>query len=170
MERVKPGSDYAELLFSFAAATLDCGSRRVELVRYEYTFTYEYIMTRESELFSELRQLATEQRNPDSERIDTASVREILEIINSEDHLVPEAVRRELPYIEQATHLVVKGLRGGGRLIYAGAGTSGRLGILDASECPPTFGTPDGLVRGLIAGGLPAVLKSLEGAEDLGEN
>ncbi|MCH8276955.1 MAG: N-acetylmuramic acid 6-phosphate etherase, partial [Bacteroidetes bacterium] len=111
-------------------------------------------MTRESELFSELKRLATEQRNPASVRIDTAPVREILEIINSEDHLVPEAVRRELPYIEEAVHLIVQAFRSGGRLIYAGAGTSGRLGILDASECPPTFGTPDSMIQGLIAGGL----------------
>ena len=127
-------------------------------------------MTPESELFSELKRLATEQRNPASVRIDAAPVREILEIINSEDHLVPEAVRRELPYIEEAVHLIVQAFRSGGRLIYAGAGTSGRLGILDASECPPTFGTPDGMIQGLIAGGLPAVFKSQEGAEDLEEN
>lgn len=127
-------------------------------------------MTQESELFHQLSRLATEQRNPASMRIDTAPVREILEIINSEDHRVPEAVKAEIPYIEQAVKLIVQAFRSGGRLFYAGAGTSGRLGILDASECPPTFGTDSDMVQGLIAGGKPAVFQSQEGAEDLESN
>ncbi len=123
-----------------------------------------------SSLFSELQTLATEQRNPRSMQIDTASVREILEIINIEDHLVPLVVREELPYIAQAVEIVVEAFGRGGRLFYVGAGTSGRLGILDASECPPTFGTPPELVQGLIAGGPQAVFRSQEGAEDIEEN
>ncbi len=124
----------------------------------------------ESKLFAELKALATEQRNPHSVRIDTAPVREILEIINTEDHLVPIAVRRELPYVERAVHLIVDGFRRGGRLIYVGAGTSGRLGILDATEIPPTYGAPPEMVQGLIAGGREAVFRSQEGAEDREED
>ena len=123
-----------------------------------------------SSLFSELQQLATEQRNPHSMHIDTATVQEILEIINTEDHLVPLAVRREIPYIARAVDIVVEAFRAGGRLFYVGAGTSGRLGILDASECPLTFGTDPEMVQGLIAGGRPAVFRSQEGAEDHEEN
>lgn len=119
-----------------------------------------------SALFEELRALATEQRNPHSTRIDTASIPEILAIINTEDHLVPIAVRRELPYVAAAVELVVEAFKRGGRLFYVGAGTSGRLGVLDASECPPTFGTSPERVQGLIAGGREAVFRSQEGAED----
>ena len=121
-------------------------------------------------LFEELKSLATEQSNPRSLQIDTAPVREILEIINTEDHRVPIAVREEIPYIEQAVDLVVEAFKVGGRLFYVGAGTSGRLGILDASECPPTFGVPYDMVQGLIAGGKEAVFRAQEGAEDLEEN
>ncbi len=121
-------------------------------------------------LFDQLKTLATEQRNPLSAQIDTASTMEILEIINTEDHLVPIAVRRELPHIARAVDLVVAAIRQGGRLLYVGAGTSGRLGILDASECPPTFGTPAELVQGVIAGGERAVFSSQEGAEDREED
>jgi N-acetylmuramic acid 6-phosphate etherase len=117
-------------------------------------------------LFSEIQKLATEQRNPRSARIDTASVREILEIMNAEDRLVAEAVHTQLDEIERGVTLIEHAFRNGGRLFYAGAGTSGRLGILDASECPPTFGTPPEMVQGLIAGGLPAVFQAQEGAED----
>ena len=123
-----------------------------------------------SSLFSELESLATEQRNERSMGIDTASVEEILEIINTEDHLVPIAVRREIPYIIRAVNLTVKAFNEGGRLIYVGAGTSGRLGIVDASECPPTFGTPPEMVQGIIAGGKEAVFRSQEGAEDVEED
>ena len=124
----------------------------------------------EPALFAQLQALATEQRNPHSMRIDTASVREILDIISTEDHKVPIAVREEIPYIEQAVEVVVDAFRQGGRLFYVGAGTSGRLGILDAAECPPTFGTPPEMVQGLIAGGREAVFRSQEGAEDLEAN
>lgn len=123
-----------------------------------------------SELFTEIEKLSTEQRNPLSMEIDTASVRDILEIMNTEDHKVPIAVRQEMSYIAEAVEVIVAGFKQGGRLIYVGAGTSGRLGILDASECPPTFGTDPEMVQGLIAGGKEAVFRSQEGAEDLEEN
>lgn len=123
-----------------------------------------------SSLFDEIGKLATEQRNPASLNIDRASTREILEIINTEDHLVPLAVRREIPYIEQAVEIVLDAFRSGGRLLYAGAGTSGRIGVVDASECPPTFGTPPHLVQGIIAGGREAMFQAQEGAEDYEES
>ncbi len=118
-------------------------------------------------LFDELARLATEQRNPASMAIDDASIEEALHIINAEDHLVPIAVRREIPHIADAVRLIVAAFSKGGRLLYVGAGTSGRLGVLDASECPPTFGTPPDLVQGLIAGGKEAVFRSREGVEDV---
>ena len=102
--------------------------------------------------------------------IDACSTREILQIINTEDKTVPLAVEKELPYIEQAVELIVIALSNGGRLLYFGAGTSGRLGVVDASECPPTFGTPLGLIEGFIAGGREAMFKAQEGAEDKEEN
>jgi N-acetylmuramic acid 6-phosphate etherase len=117
-------------------------------------------------LFEELRTLATEQHNPRAAGLDTASVEEILALINTEDHQVPIAVRREIPYIAEAVRLIGQAFEGGGRLLYVGAGTSGRLGVLDASECPPTFGTPPQMVQGLVAGGRKAVFRSQEGAED----
>ncbi|HXF96897.1 MAG TPA: hypothetical protein VNI61_12430, partial [Gemmatimonadales bacterium] len=95
----------------------------------------------------------TEQRNPRTQRIDVASSLEIVDLINAEDATVPAAVHREREHIARAIDLVVEAFRRGGRLIYVGAGTSGRLGVLDASECPPTFGTPPELVVGIIAGG-----------------
>lgn len=118
-------------------------------------------------LFDTLAQLATEQRNPHSLAIDDASVEEALHVINAEDHLVPIAVRREIPYIAAAVRLIVNAFAEGGRLLYVGAGTSGRLGVVDASECPPTFGTPPDMVQGLIAGGKEAVFRSREGVEDV---
>ena len=127
-------------------------------------------MAQRPPLFDELQQLATEQRNPRSMEIDTASVSTILEIMNAEDHLVAQAVGTQLKWIREAVGIIVHAFRNGGRLFYAGAGTSGRLGILDASECPPTFGTAPELVQGLIAGGLPAVFQAQEGAEDHEEN
>jgi N-acetylmuramic acid 6-phosphate etherase len=117
-------------------------------------------------LFVEISKLATEQRNPNSMEIDAASTREILKIINTEDKTVPLAVEKEIPFIEKAVELIVKALKSGGRLLYFGAGTSGRLGVVDASECPPTFGTPDELIEGFIAGGKEAMFKAQEGAED----
>ena len=120
-----------------------------------------------SKLFEQLQSLVTEQRNPRSEQIDVAEVSEILRIINEEDQLVAPAVREEIPYIAAAVELIVETFKRGGRLFYVGAGTSGRLGILDASECPPTFGSSPEQVQGIIAGGRKAVFRSQEGAEDV---
>ncbi|OGU36163.1 MAG: N-acetylmuramic acid 6-phosphate etherase [Ignavibacteria bacterium RIFOXYB2_FULL_35_12] len=102
--------------------------------------------------------------------IDARSTQEILKIINDEDKTVPYAVEKELPYIAQAVELIVNALKSGGRLLYFGAGTSGRLGVVDASECPPTFGTPYGMIEGYIAGGKEAMFRAQEGAEDYEEN
>jgi N-acetylmuramic acid 6-phosphate etherase len=121
-------------------------------------------------LFSEISSLPTEQRNPKSMDIDAKSIKKILKIINDEDKTVPSAVEKELPYIEQAIELIVEAIKNGGRLLYFGAGTSGRLGVIDASECPPTFGTPFGLIEGFIAGGKEAMFKAQEGSEDYEEN
>ena len=117
-------------------------------------------------LFAELKTLSTEKRNPRSTNIDTAPIQEILEIIHEEDRRAVAAVTPEIPYIAQAVELVEHAFRNGGRLFYAGAGTSGRLGVLDAAECPPTFGSDPELVQGLMAGGEPAMFKAQEGAED----
>jgi N-acetylmuramic acid 6-phosphate etherase len=108
----------------------------------------------------------TERRNPRSTAIDTASALEIVDLIGAEDAGVPAAVAQARVEIGRAIDLVEAAFRAGGRLIYAGAGTSGRLGVLDAAECPPTFGTPPEMVVGLIAGGSPALVRSVEGAED----
>lgn len=110
--------------------------------------------------------LTTEQRNPLSQNIDQLSTREILEIINDEDKKVAEAIKNVHPQIERAIESVYQSLRNGGRLYYIGAGTSGRLGIIDAAECPPTFSTSPDLVRAIIAGGEQAILVAVEGAED----
>ncbi len=113
-----------------------------------------------------LEDFTTESRNEHSTNIDQAGTREILAIINNEDKTVPFAVERELDRISALVDDVVGSFRKGGRLFYIGAGTSGRLGVLDASECPPTYGVSPTMVTGLIAGGLPALVKSIEGAED----
>jgi len=118
------------------------------------------------ELADSLARLLTEQRNPASMNMDRMSTEEILRLINDQDKLVPLAVEREIPYIMRAVELIVDSFRKGGRLFYFGAGTSGRLGVVDASECPPTFGTSPGMVVGLIAGGNAAMFKAQEGAED----
>lgn len=110
--------------------------------------------------------LGTELRNPRSARLDTLSVIECVRLINDEDVGVPAAVARAAPAIAAFIEAAELRLRRGGRLIYLGAGTSGRLGVLDASECPPTFQTPPGLIVGLIAGGDPALRRSSEGMED----
>ncbi len=120
----------------------------------------------ESPLFNEIKNLSTEQRNPKSENIDISSVIEILELINSEDKTVAFAVEKEISNIEIATNKVIESFKNGGRLFYFGAGTSGRLGVLDAAECPPTFGSSPDIVQGLIAGGEAAMFKAQEGAED----
>jgi len=108
----------------------------------------------------------TEKRNRRSENIDELSTRQIVDLINTEDALVPAAVARQRKHIAAAVDMVVERLTKGGRLFYIGAGTSGRLGVLDASECPPTFGVSPLLVQGIIAGGRRALVRSAEGAED----
>jgi N-acetylmuramic acid 6-phosphate etherase len=108
----------------------------------------------------------TERRNPRTATIDTASALEIVDLIGAEDATVPAAVARAREDIARGVDLIEQAFRAGGRLVYVGAGTSGRLGVLDAAECPPTFGTPPEMVLGVIAGGYPALVKSVEGAED----
>jgi N-acetylmuramic acid 6-phosphate etherase len=114
----------------------------------------------------EIDHLMTEQRNPNTAKIDQLSTQEMLTLINAEDRLVADVVAQEIPNITLAVDQIVEALGRGGRLVYIGAGTSGRLGVLDASECPPTFGVDANLVIGLIAGGDGALRKSIEGAED----
>lgn len=114
----------------------------------------------------ELKKLDTEKRNPNTMHIDTLSTKEMVRLINAEDHRCAEAVEKVLPQIAESVDLIVRQLSHGGRLFYAGAGTSGRLGVLDAAECPPTYGVDPGLVVGLIAGGERAFIRAVEGAED----
>lgn len=113
-----------------------------------------------------LESLSTETRNPLTMALDTMSVKEILTVMNEEDAKVPAAIQPALPDIEAAVLAIDEAFKAGGRLIYMGAGTSGRLGILDAVECVPTFGTPADMVQGLIAGGEKAMMAAVEGAED----
>lgn len=117
-------------------------------------------------LFREISTLTTEKNNPNTREIDTLSTREILLKINDEDAKVAGAVRDEIEHITVAVDKIAEAFKNGGRLIYAGAGTSGRLGIVDASECPPTYGTPPEMVQAIIAGGTPAIFQAQEGAED----
>ncbi len=112
----------------------------------------------------------TEQRNPRSDRIDRMSSVEIVRLINREDRAVAEAVGREADAVARAVELAVEAFRAGGRLLYVGAGTSGRLGVLDAAEMPPTFGTDPEMVQGVIAGGPAALVRAQEGAEDSPED
>jgi N-acetylmuramic acid 6-phosphate etherase len=119
--------------------------------------------------FEEFARLATEQRNPRTLDLDALDVPGILARISAEDRTVPDAVARELPHIARAVELVLASFREGGRLLYVGAGTSGRLGVLDASECPPTFGSDPEMVQGIIAGGYGALVRAVEGAEDRAE-
>lgn len=114
----------------------------------------------------ELHRIATEQRNPNTMNIDSLSTLDMVKLINQEDHKVAEAVSLVTDRIAQAVDVIAERLKNGGRLIYCGAGTSGRLGILDAVECPPTYSTDPEMVQGLIAGGYPAIFKAVEGAED----
>jgi N-acetylmuramic acid 6-phosphate etherase len=113
-----------------------------------------------------LHELTTEKRNQASERLDQMTSLEIVTLMNAEDKKVAHAVEQVLPEIAKAVDFIAAALEKGGRLFYFGAGTSGRLGVLDAAECPPTFGTDPQLVQGIIAGGAPALLEAIEGAED----
>ncbi len=121
---------------------------------------------RKRQIFDELKNLATEQRNPRTRAIDLASTEGILDLISGEDHRVAEVVRAAIPFIARAVEFTVHSFQAGGRLLYFGAGTSGRLGILDSAECPPTFGVPPEMVVGVIAGGRDPVFLSREGVED----
>ena len=117
--------------------------------------------------------LVSETRNPETMDLDALTTIELVNRFNQQDTLVAQAVKATLPEVARAVDAAALALKAGGRIIYMGAGTSGRLGVLDASECPPTFGVPHGLVVGLIAGGPGALLKAVEGAEDnaqLGED
>ncbi len=121
---------------------------------------------KDAKMIKDRSKLTTEKRNIRSRNIDCQSTLGIVEIINREDELVARAVAREKKRIADAVDLIVSGFKRGGRLFYVGAGTSGRLGVLDASECPPTFGTDPKMVQGIIAGGKRALVRSVEGAED----
>ena len=127
-------------------------------------------MSKTKAIFDQLQNLMTEQRNSVSMDIDKQSVDEILRLINSEDKKIAQVVEGQIAYIAKAVDLVILAFRNNGRLIYVGAGTSGRLGILDAVECPPTYGTNPKMVQGIIAGGEKAMFCSQEGAEDKEEN
>lgn len=117
-------------------------------------------------LLQTLSTLITEQRNPNSMHVDSLSALEIVQLMNEEDKQVPLAIEKCLPQIAQAVECIVSAFQQGGRLVYIGAGTSGRLGVLDASECPPTFGVSPEMVKGIIAGGERALRHPIEGAED----
>ena len=117
-------------------------------------------------LLQTLSTLITEQRNPNSMHVDSLSALEIVRLMNEEDKQVPLAIEKCLPQIAQAVECIVTAFQQGGRLVYIGAGTSGRLGVLDASECPPTFGVSPEMVKGIIAGGERALRHPIEGAED----
>ena len=117
-------------------------------------------------LLQTLSTLITEQRNPNSMHVDSLSALEIVQLMNKEDKQVPLAIEKCLPQIAQAVECIVAAFQQGGRLVYIGAGTSGRLGVLDASECPPTFGVSPEMVKGIIAGGERALRHPIEGAED----
>jgi len=123
-------------------------------------------MSRSSNLFKQLVSLETEKRNHRSQNIDKSTIGQVLKLINEEDRKVFSAVRKEIPYILKAVKLVLESFHSDGRLIYLGAGTSGRLGVLDAAECPPTYGTDPLMVQAVIAGGKKAVFRSQEGVED----
>lgn len=117
-------------------------------------------------LLQTLSTLITEQQNPNSMHVDSLSALEIVQLMNQEDKQVPLAIEKCLPQIAQAVECIVAAFQQGGRLVYIGAGTSGRLGVLDASECPPTFGVSPEMVKGIIAGGERALRHPIEGAED----
>ncbi len=118
------------------------------------------------DLLVDLRKIDTEQQNKNTMNLDQMSVREALTVMNQEDKKVAKAIEKVLPEIEKAVHVIIEKFNAGGRLIYIGAGTSGRLGVLDAAECPPTFGAPKEQVVGIIAGGEKAFTEAIEGSED----
>ncbi|MDL2292083.1 N-acetylmuramic acid 6-phosphate etherase [Acholeplasma sp. OttesenSCG-928-E16] len=113
-----------------------------------------------------INNISTEKRNSRTTNMDVAVTEELLKLLNDEDKLVPYAVEKAIPQIAKVVDVVAKKLENGGRLLYIGAGTSGRIGVLDASECPPTFGVEDGVIVGIIAGGDYALRNAVEGVED----
>lgn len=117
-------------------------------------------------VFEEIKSLITESPNPETENIDSKSTKKILELINKEDQKIAKEVKKTIPQIAKGVDLIVSSLKGGGRLFYIGAGTSGRLGVLDSAECPPTFGTDPKKISGIIAGGYKTLVRSKEGVED----
>jgi N-acetylmuramic acid 6-phosphate etherase len=117
-------------------------------------------------VFNEIKNLITEARNPATFDIDSKSTLQILRLINAEDKKVPKSIEKAIPRIARGVELIVKSFKQGGRLFYIGAGTSGRLGVLDAAECPPTFGTDPKMIKGIIAGGYKCLIRSREGVED----
>lgn len=119
-----------------------------------------------SNLLEQLEQLVSEGRNPNTMQLDSMNIFDVLTTVNKEDATVPQAVSKAIPQIEKAVEFAIESFKQDGRLIYIGAGTSGRLGILDAVECRPTFSVPDDMVVGLIAGGEKALMHAVEGAED----
>jgi len=121
------------------------------------------------QIFDEIKDLITESRNPATREIDAKSTAEILQLINNEDRKIAEIVASEIPHIAAAVELLVAAFKNSGKLFYVGAGTSGRLGVLDASECPPTYGIDPEMIQGLIAGGYKALVRSQEGVEDVFE-
>ena len=123
-------------------------------------------MERRVEMRVNLSSLMTEQLNSRSQNIDQLSTREMITLMNEEDRTVADAIQKILPQVEIAIEMIYKALKNNGRLFYIGAGTSGRLGIIDASECPPTFCTPPEMVQAIIAGGERAIFTAVEGAED----
>ncbi|HVP36503.1 MAG TPA: N-acetylmuramic acid 6-phosphate etherase [Terriglobales bacterium] len=117
-------------------------------------------------VFEEIKNLVTESRNPATFDIDSKSTLQILKLINAEDQKVPLAVEKQIPQIARGVELIVRAFKKGNKLFYIGAGTSGRLGVLDAAECPPTFGTDPKMIKGIIAGGFRSLIRSREGVED----
>jgi len=124
------------------------------------------LIEKQSQLIAELKNISTEGQNPDTLDIDLLDARGVLEKINAEDQKVADVVKGIIPQIAKAVDEIVQAFENGGRLVYIGAGTSGRLGVLDAAECPPTFSVSDKQVLGIIAGGSKAIRKAVEGAED----
>ncbi len=123
-------------------------------------------MTEGKKLFDELKNLITESRNENTLNIDACSIKEKLVLINNEDKNITQIVKREIPYIVNGVKIIQSVFENGGRLFYIGSGTSGRLGVLDAAECPPTFGADPEMVQGVISGGIKALYRSVEGEED----
>jgi N-acetylmuramic acid 6-phosphate etherase len=127
---------------------------------------YNAVMPSRTEKHKRTERRLTEQRNAASKKLDRMTAMEIVRLMNREDRKIAAAVGREIPAMARAVDAIVRGIRNGGRLFYVGAGSSGRMGVLDAAECPPTFGVSPKLVQALIAGGRRAITRAVEGAED----